>query len=658
MACAFEPFFYVVMVTIFSNICSVRCASQGPIGVHPDHAFKQDLASMNLSSACMEDYRLYLQQLGNGTTWALKMYDSYGKPDSGILEGSHTFLGFYSECLDALPASTAAPETLKSSGTPNFYSIYCLSTLRMGPEKERICQGPLRPMCGELGGVDLTFAVCVPSTCNEEDVRRIAGLSLGDLGCTANATSSVCRVPMKSFIQDAPAVTVALFLVTLVAAVLGATAYDCKRRKSPKKCKTQPSSEGTSEYKNPVACNGPPDRTVPNCTENAILSFSLISNGKKLFGSQSPSSKSIRVLHGLRFFSMAWVICIHNRYESTETMIFRNPDPQNIFNFKTEFVLRATLAIDTFFFIGGLVVAYSTLMDLQKNGGKKNWLLFYVHRYLRTVPMLMVVVVICAFLMRHFGDGPRWADFLARYETNCHISWWTYPLFLQNFVLLDHQCLGHTWYSAADFQFYLISPPILYALYKKPRLGIFVIAVLCIISTTLSATYSSLIEMRFTDKDYDYYRDVYNKPYFRMSPYLLGMLMGNFLSKGHKSLGAPRKSYVYLGWLSCAFLTLFSVFGLWISDPLARTPWHGSFLAIASSLWVIGIAWIVYACVRGCGGIFSKVLASQAMEPLSKLTFCTYITHLMTIHIFFANLEETFYYSSFLMPMLSSHIPN
>ncbi|XP_077531236.1 nose resistant to fluoxetine protein 6-like [Haemaphysalis longicornis] len=322
-------------------------------------------------------------------------------------------------------------------------------------------------------------------------------------------------------------------------------------------------------------------------------------------------------------------------------------DP-NAMNFFTQFTFQGVLAIDIFFFMGGLVLAYSTIKQLQKSGGKKNWFLFYVHRYLRTVPTVMTVVAICAFLARHFGDGPRWAGFFARYETNCRISWWTYFLYVQNFVLLDHECLGHTWYSAADFQIYLISPPILYALYKKPRLGVAIIGVLSIASISLSATYSCLMEMRFVDNDFDYIRDVYNKPYFRISPFLLGMLMGLVLSKGHQTLGPPKKRYVYLGWFLCAFCLLFSTFGLYIKNPPRQMPWFGVILPVSSSLLAVGIGWIIYACVAGCGGIVNSVLSSHALEPLSKLTFSTYIIQSPIVHIFFANLESTFYYSSFL----------
>ncbi|XP_077529603.1 nose resistant to fluoxetine protein 6-like [Haemaphysalis longicornis] len=647
MPCFFKIVFYVVVLIVFTQLRETTCARKSRI---QNYTLKERRASasMDLSKLCLENFNFYLQKLEEGTEWALKMYDSSGKPESGVLKGGHTFLGFYSECLDALPANAPALDTRTGSIVePDFSSKYCLSTTRLTPEEKIFHKAPLRPTCDLLEGIDATFALCAPSTCNEEDVGKMAAFSLRESGCNANVTSTVCRMPIEPFLEDGPALAVAVVLTILGAVVLGATLFDRKRRKVVQESKSCPCAVDAPTYENSVPRIEQSEPSPVSCTENALLCFSLFSNGKKVFENDGTKSGSIRVLHGLRFFSMAWVICIHSWNTSVEMTTFRNVDDQSVENIKTMFVRRAVLAIDTFFFMGGLVLAYSTLKQLHKTGGKKNWLLFYAHRYLRTVPLVMVVIAIYAFMMRHFGDGPRWADFLATSEANCRVSWWTYPLYVQNFVLLDHQCLAHTWYSAVDFQFYLISPPILYALYKKPRVGVLIICILALASSTLSAVYSSVRTMRSSFNSEDYINDVYKKPYFRISPYLLGMLMGLFLSKNH-NIAPPRKHYVYIGWLSCAFCLLFAIYGPWIMDPSAPTPWYGTFMVIASVLWATGIAWIVYACVSGCGGIFTSVLTSRALEPLSKLTFSTYVIHQGVVHIYFANLEGTFYYSSFL----------
>lgn len=51
------------------------------------------------------------------------MFDATGKPESGVLTGGFTFLGFYSECLEAVK------DPLDSHFQPPFVSTYCLTTM-------------------------------------------------------------------------------------------------------------------------------------------------------------------------------------------------------------------------------------------------------------------------------------------------------------------------------------------------------------------------------------------------------------------------------------------------------------------------------------------------------------------------------------------------
>lgn len=46
-------------------------------------------------------------------------------------------------------------------------------------------------------------------------------------------------------------------------------------------------------------------------------------------------------------------------------------------------VLNGTLSVDTFFVMGGFLVAYNLLKIYDKTKGKLNLFMFYLHRYLR-----------------------------------------------------------------------------------------------------------------------------------------------------------------------------------------------------------------------------------------------------------------------------------
>jgi peptidoglycan/LPS O-acetylase OafA/YrhL len=46
-------------------------------------------------------------------------------------------------------------------------------------------------------------------------------------------------------------------------------------------------------------------------------------------------------------------------------------------------ITNATVSVDSFLVLSGLLVAYTLLKELDRSKGRFNVLLFYVHRYLR-----------------------------------------------------------------------------------------------------------------------------------------------------------------------------------------------------------------------------------------------------------------------------------
>ena len=99
-----------------------------------------------------------------------------------------------------------------------------------------------------------------------------------------------------------------------------------------------------------------------------------------------PSKDHLSCLDGIRFLSMTWVITGHfyggfNGGMHTNNLfeVFRST--YQSFLFQT--VSNAFVSVDTFFLLSGLLVSYLTLKELDRNKGKINIPLFYIHRYLR-----------------------------------------------------------------------------------------------------------------------------------------------------------------------------------------------------------------------------------------------------------------------------------
>ncbi|XP_077553487.1 nose resistant to fluoxetine protein 6-like [Haemaphysalis longicornis] len=215
----------------------------------------------------------------------------------------------------------------------------------------------------------------------------------------------------------------------------------------------------------------------------------------------------------------------------------------------------------------------------------------------------------------------------------------------------QRKCLQQMWFSAADFQFFLVTPPLLYALHRRPRLGAAIMIALMLASTISAAAYAIVHEVGLVQRESNYIQDVYNRSYFRISTYLMGMLLGFHFSSGTERSFILKTRYVWLGWSSCTFALPFAVFGLWLGDAYGPIPWHGAFMALSTPIWVLGIMWILYASLTGCGELRLGAFVAS-LRSTWQADFAVYVVHYTVINIFYATREESLDYNHFLMGYL------
>ncbi|XP_077501440.1 nose resistant to fluoxetine protein 6-like [Amblyomma americanum] len=456
------------------------------------------------------------------------------------------------------------------------------------------------------------------------------------------------------------AVAGVLLLFFALAAV--GTAYDVARsyRSSHKKPSSSRSVD-TTMASNEGLVNGGSLGDGGSTFSRSVLAFSWLSNGSKIFNT-SGKKESIQVIHGLRFYSMAWIILGHTFSFSKQWITYRNMNDLLVIHTDiiTQGLANGTVTVDTFFFISGLLVVYVTLKDMASTWGVNRWLLFYVHRYWRMTPLMMAAIAFCAELLPYCGDGPRWKESVATYDGTCQRNWWINAMYLQNFIHTTDMCLNHTWYSAVDYQFYFIAPLILMALQRKSKLGLFLIGLLLLASTSFTAVYTAIkdypaapymSDIISLEKLNDFMGNVYIKPYFRIGPFLIGMAAGYVLYRTQGSC-IIRKRYVWLGWTTCAFMMLGVLYAMWPANTGESVPsvaWAAVYGGFARSIWAMGLAWIIFASVAGYGGVVTKILSCRALVPLSRLTYSAYIIHPVLMVIFYGSREESFDYSPYLL---------
>ena len=177
-----------------------------------------------------------------------------------------------------------------------------------------------------------------------------------------------------------------------------------------------------------------------------------------------------------------------------------------------------------------------------------------------------------SFLMwRFLPKGPTSSYMEETYES-CRESWWKNMLYINNF-LDTPMCLGQGWwgfsvykgslknyfirYLAVDFQMFIISPLVLFPLYKWPKIGLSLGGLLIIVATIIP------MSLNIKAKGTSFSGEGYTRPWARYQPHIIGILVGYFLyiKKDMKVLPVHRflSLWIWIIALATGFLCVLGV---------------------------------------------------------------------------------------------------
>ncbi|XP_022102671.1 nose resistant to fluoxetine protein 6-like [Acanthaster planci] len=395
--------------------------------------------------------------------------------------------------------------------------------------------------------------------------------------------------------------------------------------------------------------------------DDIMMGFSSINNGSKILNTESTAG-NLGALNGIRVISMWWIILGHTLYY----LIFGYLDNATYMYYKLynsflfSVIVSANLSVDTFFFLSGLLLTYLTLKHLRKAKGRLNWFLFYLHRFVRLTPAYMVAIAIWASLAIHFGQGPAKKNFFEAAADACRKYWWTNLLYINNLYPfpgdLGLQCLGWSWYLANDMQFFIISPIIIYLLYKNAKLGMSLIMVLCLgsfgITAYLAAYYGAPVGLypAYNNNTVVVYGSttadvIYGKPYCRIPAYLVGMVFGYvFCQVQGKPFKMSKCLNLFMWFLSTA-VALSVVYGLYRDE--GGVPQYAAVLYTVFSrpAFVMTVGWVAFACVVGYGGPVNSLLSWGVWAPLSRLTYGAYLLHSIILYVIYTSSNVQYHFS-------------
>ncbi|KAK2175029.1 hypothetical protein NP493_758g01001 [Ridgeia piscesae] len=601
---------------------------------------------MNVSSACRNDSLALIEAFLQRQYWAITVADANFKLPTGVLQGDLKWLGSYSECLNVtVPITRHHQEGL-------FKTHYCSATIG----------GSQNPLPGRT----VSMGLCVPRTCSEEDMQHMLNAALSTVSVE---TVTVSCLP-KSTHLSASAVVLIVFLGCLGAALLAGTLYDIIIYQSRIASASSslmvdgvvdgtlapPGLDNRTSEGTPLL-EGQGKKTGTRGGESRLvrtaLALSLYSNGAKVVDTSTTKEGTLGAIHGIRFISMSWVMLGHVYVFGS--MYFKNPIVilSYLKRFTFQAIWNATVSVDSFFVMSGTLVSYLLLREMKRKGGpwKVNWLHFYLHRYWRLTPPYMLVMAVWAVVFPSMATGPLWT--LSEAMGKRCDTWWRNMLYINNLFSSAQDCMGWMWYVANDMQFYILSPLFLVPLFWSRVVGVAIIMVVIVVSMIINGILSYEHEFVAANAFIDgtninitqlteFFDVIYQTPWCRVGPYLVGVLVGYLLYITKGQVRMPWFAVGLWGWTVATVGNVSVVYGLYnmMNGHPVSVGVSAFYNAVSRTVWAIGVAWVIFACVTGHGGFVNKLLSWPALVPLSRMTYMTYLVHPIVYVFFFGTRQQ------------------
>ncbi|XP_017145313.1 nose resistant to fluoxetine protein 6-like [Drosophila miranda] len=560
---------------------------------HPRIPSQEDLL-------CLADMAQFMQALTAGKLWALKMIDAWGSIPSGVLTGNAYHLGNFDECVKI-------SEEITSSHS--IHGKYCFLIV-------------------PAVSISLKIASCFPASCSaahmDTFLEQLMQNLLNSSSTNIKFSEASCQTSESKPWDGMTIFTVVL--LGLMGTIVGlCTLYDYFL------CQDQSSVPAIVKI-----CSA-------RASSRAIF---------RIVDSKS-NPNVISCLDGIRCMSLFWVVFSH---EYIYSLISPNINTFNMISWVAEpfssFILHGFFSVDSFFFIGGLLVATVALRSMDKSKGKLNVPLMYLHRIIRIVPILAIAILVYIKLTPIVSGGPYFKGGFHG-TAACEKGWFWTLLFVQNYATRNI-CLDHTWYLAVDMQLYIISPLLLIALYKwgkKAAAGIAVLMLLlssCLFATMMVNKYSLLFK---NGTEGDAGRKLYSATHTHSAPWLIGFLFGYFLHLNRGKKFQLSRIVVWSGWVLSLAMIFTSIFALYPatqwSAPHLSTLKESLYYTLTRVGWPLALCWIVFACMQGHGGLADSFLSSPLWQPLSRLSYSVYIWHLFVQEVNNRSIRTNTYFSDY-----------
>ncbi|XP_022910626.1 nose resistant to fluoxetine protein 6 [Onthophagus taurus] len=643
-----------------------------------------------LSKNCSRDVETYIRGLKNNEEWALKMEDASGRYTTGWFWGNRFWLGSQNLCENIAPKNikhkieaeqnlTRTVRDISEKPSPSQsigYETGILTYSSIPPYDVSFFVLKLELNSSLADDVRIVqMGLCLPLSCTNEEVKILAE-------STAKSSETSVEIKTVKSVHDefdiyGDLTFKILFFVSIgvtIFLILG-TIYDYvlvfQEKKDQKSIKTftpnklsviklqnenggkdfdMEQNNNALEAKTEIVMEPKPhpkDCLTITVIKQIILSFSLRRNINTICD-RSVGTDTISTIHGLKAISMVWVILGHTciiGFKYSDNMEYRKVVQKEFF-FQT--ITNGAFSVDTFFFTSGLLVSFlyfrtnakGKLDALGRKGfvsGCMHFLGLVAYRFARLTAPYMFSLGLVEVSMKWFQQNsvfePPTMD-----HVNCPKYWWRNMLFINTLFPDSEMCMLWSWYLSDDTQFYVLGAIFLIvaASYFKTAVISMVVFLLSSWITTAYISYDNE-HSPSTNDPLALFDKIYDKPWTRLGPYLIGMCSGWLLFKTNCRIRISLLGNL-VGWLASAACLLSLVYGLYEVDlsPLAGAAYS----SLSHSAWALGLAWIIVACATGNGGFINSILSATILYPVSRITYCAYLLHPLVMRVMVMHMDS------------------
>nr|XP_034827099.1 nose resistant to fluoxetine protein 6-like [Maniola hyperantus] len=465
-----------------------------------------------------------------------------------------------------------------------------------------------------LSGLQFNLALCVPKVCTTEEA--ITGLLFNLTAVGFKYEDVYCRL-----LNDkpwAPVDYIALIIFSIIGIlIILSTYYDVHHN---------------------IIC-----KKDPKEANEIFISFSALTNCRRLLDIKTDPN-NIECLDGIRSLAIFWVIVGH--VFLIISFMIANPIDSLEWSqqYKSIWVTTATLTVDTFFLLSGLLLVFISAKKLTGRELIRNLPFFYLNRLLRMFPVLAAVVLYDASFSYRIADGPLWTSFMVYNVHKCRTFWWTTLLHLQNFINPRDACLNVSWYLAIDVQLHILSPIVLFWVLARSRATAWTAVTTAVVASLAASTIYIFTKEGLEDNNFTYY---YVNILTRAPTFFVGLVYGYLLHVWQNR--KPKMHFV----LHC-FITAFIIFLLLLiiycqfiggrRDFDNRTI-KKLFFSFLRPLWALCLGWIIFACVNGYGGPINWFLSLNIWKIPARISYAMYLTHMSIMFAVYSTTLQPVYFS-------------